>query len=143
VSPVVEFAVPFQTFSDAGCSPADTPINDIPVQPFVFNALSSFKTAHVYMVDTGGTVIAADNLQNVDLPLSSVSSLRATALSLASPQDDETAEHLLERADTRDVPGQGHPARKLRFQTDCREICTSAATSADFPAVRGHISVQS
>jgi diguanylate cyclase (GGDEF)-like protein/PAS domain S-box-containing protein len=73
-SPVIEFAVPFQTFFGRRVFAGAYTVTDTPLRPFTANAISSFKGSHVYMVDVTGMVTESDNQNAVGLPLDEVSS---------------------------------------------------------------------
>ena len=77
-SPIVEFSVPFQTFSGRRVFAGGYTVTDTPLKPFIANAISSYKESHVYLVDAGGVVTESDNqlamgltLQQVSVPLTS------------------------------------------------------------------------
>jgi diguanylate cyclase (GGDEF)-like protein/PAS domain S-box-containing protein len=58
--PLIDFAVPFRAGTGLRVLSSGYAISDTPLQPFLVGALSTFRTAKVYLVDSGGTVIASD-----------------------------------------------------------------------------------
>jgi len=58
--PVIDFAVPFRAGTGRRVLSSGYAISDTPLQPFLVGSLSTYRTANVYLVDSGGTVIASD-----------------------------------------------------------------------------------
>jgi len=58
--PVVDFAVPFPARSGRRVLSTGYAITSTPLHPFVVSALSTYRSAEVYLVDSGGTVIISN-----------------------------------------------------------------------------------
>jgi diguanylate cyclase (GGDEF)-like protein/PAS domain S-box-containing protein len=70
--PVIGFAVPFDTPAGRRVFSGAYAIATTPLQPFVTSALSNYRTADVYLLDSAGTVISADQPDLVGRPLRQV-----------------------------------------------------------------------
>jgi diguanylate cyclase (GGDEF)-like protein/PAS domain S-box-containing protein len=60
---VVDFAVPFGSGPGRRVLSTGYAISDTPLQPFVVSALGTYRSAEVYLVDSGGTVITSNRPQ--------------------------------------------------------------------------------
>jgi len=78
--PVIGFAVPFETPTGRRVFSGAYSIANTPLQPFIASALSSYRTANVYLLDSAGTVISADQPQFLGLPLQRVTAELASRL---------------------------------------------------------------
>jgi diguanylate cyclase (GGDEF)-like protein/PAS domain S-box-containing protein len=79
-APVIGFAVPFNTPTGRKVFGGGYPISNTPLQPFVANALPSYRTAHIYLVDPNGIVFSADRAANVGRSLGGVDAPVAQAM---------------------------------------------------------------
>ena len=60
---VIDFAVPFDAGTGRRVLSTGYAIADTPLQPFILSALGTYRSAEVYLVDSGGTVITSNRPQ--------------------------------------------------------------------------------
>ena len=70
--PLIAFAVNYQTPSGPRVFAGRYPVDDTLLQSFVANALPTYRTAHMYLVNSTGTVIVADRRDSSGLVLEAV-----------------------------------------------------------------------
>jgi diguanylate cyclase (GGDEF)-like protein/PAS domain S-box-containing protein len=78
---VIGFAVPFDTPTGRRVFSGDYPIAKTPLRPFVTSILSTFRSSHVYLIDSTSRVISADRPEYVGLPLQDVAAPLARQIS--------------------------------------------------------------
>jgi diguanylate cyclase (GGDEF)-like protein/PAS domain S-box-containing protein len=71
-TPLIAFAVNYQTSSGPRVFAGRYPVEDTLLQSFVANALPTYRTAHMYLVNSAGTVIVADRRDSSGLDIDQV-----------------------------------------------------------------------